>query len=96
MVVNINNKQIEIPNEYQDFSYFDIDENGFNIELYNKRKEKYLKQYELQSLYSLLSQNDHKGQKYLDGEYTDEEWAEIVAQRKEWRKQTRELEKELN
>lgn len=42
-----------------------------------------------------LAEWDYKGQKYLDGEYTEEEWAEIVAQRKEWRQEIRELEKEL-
>ena len=42
-----------------------------------------------------LDDYDYKGQKYLDGEYTDEEWSEIVVQRKIWREQIRQLEKEL-
>jgi hypothetical protein len=39
-----------------------------------------------------LAEADYWGQKYLDGEYTDEEWAEKVAQRKAWREEIRSLE----
>lgn len=39
-----------------------------------------------------LSDTDYWGQKYLDGEYTEEEWAEKVAQRKAWREEIRSLE----
>lgn len=39
-----------------------------------------------------LAEADCWGQKYLDGEYTEEEWAEKVAQRKAWREEIRSLE----
>lgn len=39
-----------------------------------------------------LAEADYWGQKYLDGEYTGEEWAEKVAQRKAWREEIRSLE----
>lgn len=42
----------------------------------------------------LLASYDYKTSKYADGEYTDEQWAEIVAQRKAWRAEIRELEGE--
>lgn len=53
-------------------------------------------QHQIEELKQNLKDYDHKGQKYIDGEYTEEEWAEIKAQRKQWREQIRELEKELN
>ena len=43
-------------------------------------------------LKQLLAEADYWGQKYLDGEYTEEEWAEKVAQRKAWREEIRSLE----
>ena len=43
-------------------------------------------------LKSQLSAMDYKTSKYVDGEYTTEEWAEIVAERNEIRRQIRELE----
>jgi hypothetical protein len=42
-----------------------------------------------------LSAMDYKTSKYIDGEYTTEEWAEIVAERNEIRRQIRELENGL-
>ena len=40
-----------------------------------------------------LAEMDYKSSKYVDGEYTQEEWAEIVAERKAIRERIRELEK---
>lgn len=53
------------------------------------------KAYRIMELKQLLSDNDYKGQKYLDGEYTEAEWKEIVQQRKAWREEIRRLESEL-
>lgn len=39
-----------------------------------------------------LADADYWGQKYLDGEYTEEEWEVKKATRKAWRKELRELE----
>ena len=51
---------------------------------------------QIEKLKQNLADYDYKGQKYLDGEYTEEEWQEIVAQRKQWRQQIRELENQIN
>lgn len=51
------------------------------------------KQQRVFELKRLLAESDYWTSKYLDGEYTDEEWAEKVAQRKAWREEIRELEK---
>lgn len=42
-----------------------------------------------------LADYDYKTSKYIDGEYTEEEWTEIVAQRKAWRSEINMLEAEL-
>lgn len=42
-----------------------------------------------------LADWDYKTSKYADGEYTEEEWQEIVAQRKAWRGEINRLENEL-
>ena len=39
---------------------------------------------------------DYKTSKYADGEYTNEEWAKIVAERKAIRERIRELERLLS
>jgi hypothetical protein len=55
---------------------------------------KELKQQRIFELKRLLANADYWGQKYLDGEYTEEEWAEKAAQRKAWREEIRQLEAE--
>lgn len=40
----------------------------------------------------LLKEADYWGQKYLDGEYTEEEWEIKKATRKAWREEIRKLE----
>ena len=47
-------------------------------------------------LKTLLRSWDYKNSKKLDGDYTDEQWAEIVAQRQEWRDEINRLESELD
>lgn len=47
----------------------------------------------ISELHQLLAESDYWTSKYCDGEYTAEEWAEKVAQRKAWREELRELEK---
>lgn len=58
-----------------------------------QKPEEVVKQERIAELKQLLVNADYWGQKYLDGEYTAEEWAEKVAQRKAWREEIRELEK---
>lgn len=54
--------------------------------------EEQKKQFRISELKQMLSDADYWGQKYLDGEYTEEEWAEKSALRKSWREELRELE----
>lgn len=49
----------------------------------------------IDELKEFLCEADYWGQKYIDGEYTDEEWETKKAQRKAWREEIRELEKEI-
>lgn len=85
----------EVPDGYEDCGFEDFDANGFNVELYNARQNKYEKQHRLSELLQNLTEWDYKGQKYLDGEYTEEEWTEIKNQRKQWREEVRQLQEEL-
>ena len=50
---------------------------------------------ELMELYSKLTYSDYQVIKYVEGELTEEEFAPIKAQRKQWRERVRQLEKEL-
>lgn len=52
----------------------------------------YKNQKRVLELKELLSAADYWGQKYIDGEYTPEEWEEKKAQRKAWREEIRSLE----
>lgn len=45
-------------------------------------------------LKNLLASWDYKTSKYADGEYTEEEWTEIITQRKAWREEINRLEAE--
>lgn len=51
-----------------------------------------LKKIRISELKDLLINSDYWGQKYIDGEYTAEEWEQKKAQRKAWRAEIRELE----
>ena len=58
-----------------------------------QKSEEVIKQERIAELHQLLEEADYWTSKYCDGEYTEEEWAEKVAQRKAWREEIRELEK---
>lgn len=45
-----------------------------------------------EELHRLLEESDYWSSKYVDGEYTEEEWAEKVAIRRAWREELRGLE----
>ena len=64
-----------------------------NGEIILGRSQEELNQIEINNLKQQLAEMDYKSSKYVDGEYTQEEWAEIVAQRREIRERIRELEK---
>lgn len=50
---------------------------------------------QIQSLKEQLASWDYKTSKYVDGEYSEQEWQEIVVQRKMWRKEINQLENNL-
>ena len=75
----------DVPQGYEDCAFEDFDENGFNVNLYNSRQNKYVKQHRLSELLQNLAEWDYKGQKYIDGEYSEEEWTKIKNQRKKIR-----------
>ena len=58
-----------------------------------QKSEEVVKQERISELHQLLAESDYWTSKYCDGEYTAEEWAEKVAQRKAWREELRVLEK---
>lgn len=73
-------------------------EQAYNGDWYVKgyapeKPEDVIKQERITELKQLLADSDYWTSKYCDGEYTDEEWAEKVAQRKAWREEIRGLEK---
>ena len=54
------------------------------------QKEQYRR---IDELKKNLTATDHWDHKYIEGEYTEEEWAEKKAKRMAWRKEIREIEK---
>ena len=60
-----------------------------------EKPESVIKKERIEELKALLAAADYWGQKYIDGEYTEAEWEEKKAQRKAWREEIRELEKEI-
>lgn len=56
------------------------------------KPESVIKQERIDELKGFLAAADYWGQKYIDGEYTAEEWEEKKAQRKAWREEIRSLE----
>lgn len=66
----------------------------FENELPEKPQE-VINQERIAQLKELLAAADYWGQKYIDGEYTPEEWEEKKAQRKAWREEIRSLESSL-
>lgn len=75
-------------------------EKAYNGDLYvkgyaPKKPDNVIKQERIDELKSLLSGADYWGQKYIDGEYTAEEWEQKKAQRMAWRAEIRQLEAEI-
>ena len=65
-----------------------------SMQVYDENEyQKNVYQEEMNTLKQQLADMDYKTSKYADGEYTQEEWAEIVAERKAIRERIRELEK---
>lgn len=67
-----------------------------SIYVYVPYTQEELEQQEMDELKQQLSDMDYKTSKYVDGDYTEEQWQEIVAERKAIRERIRKLEKNLN
>lgn len=63
----------------------------FRIDAIPAPTKEQLAQIEINKLKRQLVDMDYKGQKYLDGEYTEEEWQKIVEERRAIREKIREL-----
>ena len=61
-----------------------------------EKPQEVINQERIAELKELLAAADYWGQKYIDGEYTAEEWEEKKAQRKAWREEIRSLEPDTN
>lgn len=57
--------------------------------------EKQIKEARIAELRKMLAETDYKARKYIDGEYTAEEYEVIKADAKAWRAEIRKLEQEL-
>lgn len=66
------------------------------VEQYEKVPQQELYEQEYYNLKQQLTEMDYKTSKYVDGEYTEEEWQEIVNERKQIRVRVRELETLIN
>lgn len=66
------------------------------VEKYQDVTQQELYEQEYQELIRKLADMDYKTSKYVDGEYTEEEWQEIVNERKQIRVRVRELEPLIN
>lgn len=87
---------INIDNKYANCINTDFD-NDFtlNIERYNKRIHDIQVAPRIRELKQLLADTDYKAIKYAEGEITAEEYEPIKLQRREWRKEINELEKNV-
>lgn len=89
--------------DYQDYSEFDwtceeTDEEIVQVNglLYKKSEapqpsEEEIKQQRIEELKGLLAETDYVVIKIMEGEATEEEYAEVLANRKLWRKEINEL-----
>lgn len=59
----------------------------------DEQKEKWKRITELKNK---LAATDYQSNKYIEGEYTEEEWKQKKAQRAAWRNEIREIEKDFN
>ena len=83
---------IEVQQGYEDCSFDDFDKNGFNIELYNKRKQSYKSQNKIAELKQKLANTDYKAIKYAEGVLTKEEYEPIKKERQALRDKINQLE----
>lgn len=89
--LNLKSKLDPIPEDYEE-----IDEETYN-QLSQARAPKFtdVRKVEINKLKAKLKASDYKTNKRIEGYYTDDEWAEICAERRAWRNRINELEEEL-
>ena len=95
------NRYIEVDeNLYEQTLYCEIGKSWrvidgeLSMQVYDENEyQKNVYQEEMNTLKQQLGSMDYKTSKYADGEYTQEEWAKIVEERKAIRERIRELEK---
>ena len=82
---------VEIDEKYKDCEYCDFDfvNNSFvfNETKYNSRKTKEENETKITELKEKLTSWDYKTSKYIDGDYSNEQWNAIKTQRIAWRKE---------
>lgn len=81
---------------YSDGPMVVVNKNGIEIHIgipYDTEQKK--KQVRIDELKKNLDATDFWGHKYIEGEYTEEEWAEKKAQRATWRNEIRERQKDF-
>lgn len=86
----------ELWSNYCDFQLgvaYDIVDGQF-VQLWSEEfcKKKIYARDRIRELKLLLLNSDYKTQKYIEGQYTEEEWAVIKAERQAWRDEINELE----
>ena len=90
-----NYTKVEIDDKYSDCQASDFDEDlTFNVDKYNARKQNEISEPRIRELKQLLASQDYKTIKYMQGELTEEEFAEVKAQCKSWRDEINKLEQE--
>ena len=81
---------------YSDGPMAVVKKNGVEIHIgipYNAEQKK--KRVRIDELKKSLAAKDFWGNKYIEGEYSEEEWAEKKAQRAAWREEIREMQKDF-
>lgn len=90
---------IEIDDQYEDciHSDFELVDNTyvFNIDKYNKRKQKLDLEDAIYNLKNKLSSTDYQAIKFAEGHITEEEYQPTKQQRALWRTQINELEEQI-
>lgn len=102
-VINEETKEVSVAfgsNPPKDYSEMEV-EHAYNGYWYvagyaPEKPESLIKKERIEELKALLAAADYWGQKYIDGEYTAEEWEEKKAKRKAWREEIRSLENSVD
>ena len=90
ILVDIDDKYIDC--ECEDFN----NDLTLNVNKYNLRKLKIIIEPQIAELKQNLSNTDYKAIKFAEGELSEQEYASIRTQRREWRAEINRLEAKLN